>query len=138
LAPIEWFEALPNNPIYLVETQKRNGNVRLSELGVLAQAAAAKHPRQRDHRDRPFDGRTTLNLAMNAPQGSAYSRSTFRPTSRRNSSWRRENGCSSRKRFQASAFEMAAGHGRRKPPASCNCWGIPPRSTGRNISARRA
>ena len=41
---VQWFEALHKSPIYLVETQKRNGNVRLSELGVLAQAAAASTP----------------------------------------------------------------------------------------------
>ena len=71
LAQIEWFEALPNSPIYLVETQKRNGNVRLSELGVLAQAAAASTPGSEIIEIGTFDGRTTLNLAMNAPKGSA-------------------------------------------------------------------
>ena len=56
LAQIEWFEALPNSPIYLVETQKRNGNVRLSELGVLAQAAAAVLPAARSSRSAPSTG----------------------------------------------------------------------------------
>ena len=52
LPPIEWHETLRKSSIYLVETQKRNGNVRLSELGLLAQAAAACYTRLRDHRNR--------------------------------------------------------------------------------------
>jgi predicted O-methyltransferase YrrM len=71
LLQIEWFETLPKNLIYLVETQKRNGNVRLSELGVLAQAAAASIPGSEIVEIGTFDGRTTINLAMNAPRGSA-------------------------------------------------------------------
>src|SRR5262245_35092446 len=46
-------------------------NVRLSELGVLAQAAAASPPGSEIIEIGTFDGRTTINLAMNAPEGSA-------------------------------------------------------------------
>ena len=70
LPRIEWHEALPKSPIYLVETQKRNGNVRLSELGLLAQAAAACIPGSEIIEIGTFDGRTTMNLSTNAPTGS--------------------------------------------------------------------
>lgn len=71
LPPIEWHEALRKSSIYLVETQKRNGNVRLSELGLLAQAAAASTPGCEIIEIGTFDGRTTMNLSTNAPKGSA-------------------------------------------------------------------
>ena len=71
LPQIEWHETLRKSSIYLVETQKRNGNVRLSELGLLAQAAAACVPGHEIIEIGTFDGRTTMNLSMNAPKGSA-------------------------------------------------------------------
>jgi predicted O-methyltransferase YrrM len=71
LPQVEWHETLPQRSIYLVETQKRNGNVRLSELGLLAQAAAACTPGREIVEIGTFDGRTTMNLSTNAPNGSA-------------------------------------------------------------------
>jgi len=70
LSQIEWHETLPERAIYLVETQKRNGNVRLSELGLLAQAAAACTAGSEIIEIGTFDGRTTMNLSTNAPRGS--------------------------------------------------------------------
>src|SRR5262245_23957409 len=111
--------------------------VRLSELGVLAQAAAASTPGSEIIEIGTFDGRTTLNLAMNAPMGSTVFTLDLPPD-------------------HPTQFQLAPGERmfvekslpgerfRNAPPAmagegpSCNCWGIPPRSTGRNISARRA
>jgi predicted O-methyltransferase YrrM len=46
----------------------RDGNVRLSELGVLAQFAAACEPNTNLFEIGTFDGRTALNLALNAPE----------------------------------------------------------------------
>lgn len=65
-----WSELLGHKPIRLVETGKANGNVNLAELGVLAQAAAAMAPGALIVEIGTFDGRTTLNLAINAPDAS--------------------------------------------------------------------
>ena len=65
-----WSALLARNPIRLVETGKANGNVNLAELGVLAQAAAAVPPGALVVEIGTFDGRTTLNLAVNAPEAS--------------------------------------------------------------------
>jgi Methyltransferase domain len=61
-----WSELLARHPIRLVETGKRDGNVNLAELGVLAQAAAAIPAGTLIVEIGTFDGRTTLNLAVNA------------------------------------------------------------------------
>jgi hypothetical protein len=65
-----WSQLLPRHPIRLVETGKANGNVNLAELAVLAQAAAAVRPGAPIVEIGTFDGRTTLNLAVNAPDAS--------------------------------------------------------------------
>jgi predicted O-methyltransferase YrrM len=70
LLQIRWSDALPTNSIYLVETPRRNGNVHLSELGVLAQAAAATVAGSQIIEIGTFDGRTTINLSVNAPPSS--------------------------------------------------------------------
>jgi hypothetical protein len=44
LPQVAWSAILPRRPIHLIETDKRNGNVRLAELAVLALAAAAASP----------------------------------------------------------------------------------------------
>jgi len=62
-----WRSLFPSKPIQLVETQKVKGNVRLSELAVLAKAAASVLPNQQIIEIGTFDGRTTLNLAINSP-----------------------------------------------------------------------
>ena len=67
LPQASWFDLITPRAIRLVETPKANGNVRLSELGVLAQAAAAMRPESEVIEIGTFDGRTTLNLAINAP-----------------------------------------------------------------------
>lgn len=66
LPRIAWSEVLPRNPIRLVETDKRNGNVNLSEVAILAQAAADVQPGHEIVEIGTFDGRTALNLAVNA------------------------------------------------------------------------
>jgi hypothetical protein len=62
-----WSELLARKPVRLVATGKANGNVNLAELGVLAQAAAAMPAGALIIEIGTFDGRTTLNLAVNAP-----------------------------------------------------------------------
>ncbi len=65
-----WNDLLARHPICLVETGKRDGNVNLAELAVLAQAAAAVASGALIVEIGTFDGRTTLNLAVNAPAAS--------------------------------------------------------------------
>jgi len=67
LPQADWSELLARRPIRLVETAKADGNVNLAELGVLAQAAAAIAAGTIIVEIGTFDGRTTLNLAVNAP-----------------------------------------------------------------------
>src|SRR5713226_3380007 len=53
LPRVAWTAVLPNRSIALTETRRRSGNVRLAELGMLAQAAAAaasEAPRARGRR----------------------------------------------------------------------------------------
>jgi predicted O-methyltransferase YrrM len=61
-----WTEVLRRRPIRLVETDKADGNVNLAELAILAQAAAAIPAGSLVVEIGTFDGRTTLNLAVNA------------------------------------------------------------------------
>jgi predicted O-methyltransferase YrrM len=68
LPQVAWREVLPRHAIRLVETRRRDGNTHLGELGVLAQAAAAIPSGTIVVEIGTFDGRTTLNLAVNAPQ----------------------------------------------------------------------
>ncbi len=68
LAQTGWSDVLANRPIRLVETEKRHGNVRPSELAILAQAAAQIEPGGEIVEIGTFDGRTTLNIAVNAPE----------------------------------------------------------------------
>ena len=62
-----WSDLLARKPIHLVEPGKADGNVNLAELAVLAQAAAAMPADTIVVEIGTFDGRTTLNLAVNAP-----------------------------------------------------------------------
>jgi hypothetical protein len=61
-----WPELIARKAIYLIETGKRDGNVNLAELAVLAEAAAATRPGTTIVEIGTFDGRTTMNLAVNA------------------------------------------------------------------------
>ena len=67
LPVVDWHEVFPANAIRLLETQKSAGDVNLSELAVLATAAAASRAGHDIVEIGTFDGRTTLNLAINAP-----------------------------------------------------------------------
>jgi hypothetical protein len=68
LPKVDWWRVLPKSSVRLVEMGKRHGNVRLSELAILAQAAASAEPGSEIIEIGTYDGRTTLNLAVNAPQ----------------------------------------------------------------------
>ena len=67
LPQIDWSTVFQLRRIRLAEAAKINGNVRLSELGLLAVAAANVRPGTEIIEIGTFDGRTTLNLAINAP-----------------------------------------------------------------------
>jgi hypothetical protein len=67
-----WSELLARRPIRLVETDKADGNVNLAELAILAQAAAAIPAGSTMVEIGTFDGRTTLNLAINAADASVF------------------------------------------------------------------
>ncbi len=64
-----WNVVFASRPIRLAETGRAFGNVNLSELAVLALAAAAVPPGTEIVEIGTFDGRTTLNLALNAQPG---------------------------------------------------------------------
>ncbi len=66
LAQAPWSHLLKANPILLAETVKNDGNVRLSELAMLALAAAEVPAESEIVEIGTFDGRTALNLAINA------------------------------------------------------------------------
>ena len=67
LREISWREIFPSRPIRLIEPSRAHGNVRLSELALLAKAAAAIMAGEEIIEIGTFDGRTTLNLALNSP-----------------------------------------------------------------------
>ncbi|HEY1475819.1 MAG TPA: class I SAM-dependent methyltransferase [Pseudolabrys sp.] len=69
LAQVSWTRVLKARAIHLTETEKSDGNVRLSELAVLALAAADVAVGSAILEIGTFDGRTALNLAINAPPG---------------------------------------------------------------------
>ena len=66
LREASWHELIPSRPVHVVGARKANGNVRLSELAVLAKAAAAVPAGSSIIEIGTFDGRTTLNLAVNS------------------------------------------------------------------------
>jgi hypothetical protein len=67
LPVVDWHEIFPAKPIRLLQTRKSAGDVNLSELAVLASAAAAATAGEEIVEIGTFDGRTTLNLAVNSP-----------------------------------------------------------------------
>lgn len=68
LPSISWCRCVAPKPIRLLEHRSENGNVRISELGILAQMAANCPEGSTLFEIGTFDGRTTLNLAINAPR----------------------------------------------------------------------
>jgi hypothetical protein len=62
-----WRDLFPARPIALAQPRKNAGDVNLAELSVLATAAASLTGGQEIVEIGTFDGRTTLNLALNAP-----------------------------------------------------------------------
>ena len=64
---VDWREVIDVRPISLLETRKNTGDVNLAELAVLASAAAATRVGDEIVEIGTFDGRTTLNMAVNAP-----------------------------------------------------------------------
>lgn len=71
LPQVAWHQAFPRRQFHLVETGRAFGNVNLSELAVLALAAAYTRPGTEIVEIGTFDGRTALNFAANAPSGVA-------------------------------------------------------------------
>ena len=63
----DWRDVIDARPIRIVEARKNSGDVNLAELAVLASAAAATKAGDEIIEIGTFDGRTTLNLAVNAP-----------------------------------------------------------------------
>lgn len=62
-----WQDVLARKPVSIVEPRKTSGDVNLAELAVLASAAAAVASGDEIIEIGTFDGRTTLNFAVNAP-----------------------------------------------------------------------
>src|SRR5882757_7923744 len=62
----DWREVIDPAPIRLLEARKTSGDVNLAELAVLASAAAATRVGEEIVEIGTFDGRTTLNLAINS------------------------------------------------------------------------
>jgi len=72
LPQVMWSEVLPRRPIRLTEIGKADGNVNLAELAILAHAATTVSPGGTVVEIGTFDGRTTLNLAINAADASVF------------------------------------------------------------------
>jgi hypothetical protein len=64
---VPWHAVLARRAVSIVEPNKRSGDVNLAELAVLASAAAAVTSGDEIVEIGTFDGRTTLNFAVNAP-----------------------------------------------------------------------
>jgi hypothetical protein len=67
LPQVALWDVFQRRKISLTETRKCSGNVNLSELAILAQAAAGCPAGTEIVEIGTFDGRTTINLALNAP-----------------------------------------------------------------------
>src|SRR6476620_3314479 len=73
LPQIGWRALFDGKPIRLAQPRKNQGDVNLAELAVLATAAAAVTSGAEIVEIGTFDGRTTLNLALNsAPHLSVF------------------------------------------------------------------
>jgi predicted O-methyltransferase YrrM len=67
LPAVDWQALFPANPIRLTQGRKHAGDVSVAELAILATAAAATTAGEEVVEIGTFDGRTTLNLALNVP-----------------------------------------------------------------------
>jgi hypothetical protein len=67
LPQVAWWDLFQRRKISLTEIRKVSGKVNLSELAILAQAAAGCRAGTEIVEIGTFDGRTTVNLALNAP-----------------------------------------------------------------------
>lgn len=67
LPEIPWTSCARRKFPRIWEHKKQNGNVRISELGILATLAAGCEDGTNLFEIGTFDGRTTLNLALNSP-----------------------------------------------------------------------
>jgi hypothetical protein len=69
----DWREVIDPGPVRLLQARKSSGDVNLAELAVLASAAAATRAGEEIIEIGTFDGRTTLNLAINSrPQFNVF------------------------------------------------------------------
>jgi predicted O-methyltransferase YrrM len=66
LPQVGWRDLFPAKPIALAQPRRQQGDVNLAELAVLATAAASIAGGSEITEIGTFDGRTTLNLALNA------------------------------------------------------------------------
>lgn len=66
LQTVSWRRVMGCKPTYLIDPEKRKGNVSLSELALLGKAAALVPGGQEIVEIGTFDGRSTLNLALNS------------------------------------------------------------------------
>ena len=67
LPEVSWKDCTMRCTCRIWEPEKENGNVRLSELGILSALAADSRDGTNLFEIGTFDGRTTLNLALNSP-----------------------------------------------------------------------
>jgi len=67
LPKISWRSVDPKQPLCLVEIDKAQGNVSFAEVVILAKIAGGVEPGSEIVEIGTFDGRTTLNMAMNSP-----------------------------------------------------------------------
>lgn len=73
LPVVSWRECTPAAAVRIVESGFVSGNVTLAELGVLCAFAADCESGSQLFEIGTFDGRTTLNLRVNAPMGCTVS-----------------------------------------------------------------
>ena len=122
LPQVAWPQVLKSRPIESTETAKSDGNVRLSELAILALAAREAAPGSEIIEIGTFDGRTALNLAINAParhvdcDARSAGRSNVRAGHRSI-----QSGAMSTSLRPARACANAARLGGLRPAASCRC-----------------
>lgn len=67
LPEVSWKRCTTQRSIKVWEHQKTNGNVRVSEVGILSALATESRDNSILFEIGTFDGRTTLNLALNSP-----------------------------------------------------------------------
>lgn len=67
LPEVLWKQCATSHTPRVYEHKKENGNVRISELGILCALAAGCKDSTNIFEIGTFDGRTTLNIALNAP-----------------------------------------------------------------------